>query len=196
MLRAGGQEVQWAGCHFQPCTVVCLLFTFSLSVLIWPFAACLNSAGAELCWHQRNLSLRVDICSAQPHVTGRCEAVCGGVCWRCFNEPRAAAGIVAETEAGGWGAPQDGPALIFAQASVFLAGILVDGCEHISLIRKCAAAACVLIPGLQPSETAEGRSAAVSGLSGDRDEWKRDSRHQRHQPSSAGTPGHPDRLEL
>lgn len=77
---------------------------------------------------------------------------------------------MAETEAGGWRAPP----LIFAQASVFFAGIFMDGWmdgwKQISLIRKCAAAACVLIPGLQPSEAAEGRSAVVSGLSGDRDE--------------------------
>lgn len=68
---------------------------------------CWNSAGAELCWHQRNLSFCVDICSAQPHVTGWSEAVCGGVCSRRFDEPRAAPSTVAETEAGWWRALWD-----------------------------------------------------------------------------------------
>lgn len=108
MLRAGGPEVERAGWDFQRCTFVCPLFPLSCSVFLFEsFVVCLNSAGAELCRHQRNLSLRVDICSAQPYVTGPSEALRGGVCSRCFNEPRAAPSTVAEAEAGWWRAPRD-----------------------------------------------------------------------------------------
>lgn len=128
-LRAGGPEVR---CDLQCCLVVCLLFVFSLSL---SFVVCVGSTGAELCWHQRDVSFCLDICSAQPHVPGRSEAVRGGVCSRRFNECRATPSIVGKTQAGQWRAPFDEPWSI----SSFHAGIFLDGCKNISLITKSAA---------------------------------------------------------